>query len=1065
MVKFGGLKAKLFLLTIVPILICYAFYLIVITLYDYAVIEKSCERELKSQCEFISWLVKSAVEKGEYYKISEIIQVHSKLDFPFTISIIPTNSILEKNVPGSMISKIGRDNIPTEGYFQINGRVGFVSPITVQGETYGYIMTSIYRSYITHSLVLRVIMTSIMAFVFLLFLYLILETTGSFFLLQLEKIQGVIERILRTKNFSYRTRLRPSDEVGTLGYYIDMLLGEIDEKLMLLSSFQKSLENQVIAQKEALESASTARELAELNLKVEESKFKEIVDNVNSIILRMKPDGTITFVNRFAKEFFMYDEDELIGKNVIGTIVPPLDSNFKNLKEMILDIGKHPEKYKNNENENIKKNGERVWISWTNKAIYDENGDITEILCVGNDLTEHKKMEEEILRAKKELEEKNDELAKLVDEMKNLAVKAELANKAKTAFLANMSHEIRTPLNGIIGILHLLSSGMKDSNLKEFFDMALSNAEALLSLLNNLLELSRVECGGIPIHRTLFSVSDVVDEIIQMFWYRAREKNLMIISSVAAEVPNYIIGDASKIRQVLINLVGNAVKFTEEGEVIISVGVKEETDNDVLLRFEVKDTGKGLSEEDREKIFKAFERGKNAEERRVEGAGLGLAICKQLIDLMEGEIGVESSINEGAKFWFEIKFEKPTEVSLPKVREKVSSAYILSGDSKFIEHVRKILKYLGGEKITSLNTINEILEKDKLEALEKSNAFVIIDADAIRNASLDELNNLKFTRVPMIIVYSSKTTLENIEFYERLSSNVTLVEFPIKTEDFIEAIRQSKYKSRVLSTEKETKRESQRILVGEDNPINQRVIFELLTRRGYRVDIATNGHEVLDKYLNEAYDLILMDIELPGLNGYEVTKRIREIEERKGMRTPIIALTAYSFEEYKEKSIEAGMDDFLSKPVSPMKLIEIVRKYILHTFPSKLSESSEGYKILERVVFDEIKALERVDNEPELLIESLEMFLEISRRYIEEAEKAIEDDNVESFLRVVHTLKSSAGLIGGMKVSYIAGILEEKCRNLQTLKIEEIQGLFSELKESLSELISVIKERLSEAEG
>ncbi len=1065
MVKFGGFKVRFLLLTIVPILICYVFYLIVITLYDYAVIEKNFEKELKSHCEFISWLVKSAVEKGEYYKISEIIQVHSKLDFPFTISIIPINSILEKNVPGSMISKIEGDKIPTEGYFKINGRVGFVSPIIIQGETYGYILTSIYRSYIIHSLALRVITTSIMAFVFLLFLYLILKTTGSFFLLQLEKIQGVIEKILRTKNFSYRTGLKPTDEVGSLGYYIDMLLGEIDEKLMLLSSFQKSLENQVIAQKEALESESTARELAERNLKVEESKFKEIVDNVNSIILRMKPDGTITFVNRFAEEFFMYDEGELIGKNVVGTIVPPLDSNFKNLKEMILDIGKHPEKYKNNENENIKKNGERVWISWTNRAIYDENGDIMEILCVGNDLTEHKMMEEEILRAKKELEEKNDELTKLVDEMKNLAVKAELANKAKTAFLANMSHEIRTPLNGIIGILHLLSSSLKDSNLKEFLDMALSNAEALLSLLNNLLELSRVECGGIPVHKTLFSVSGVVDEIIQMFWYRAREKNLMITSSVAAEVPDYIIGDANKIRQILINLVGNAIKFTEEGEVFISVGVKEETENDVILRFEVKDTGKGLSEEDREKIFKAFERGKNAEAKKIEGAGLGLAICKQLIDLMEGVIGIESSVNEGTTFWFEIKFEKTTEVSLSKVREKVSSACIVSGDSKFIEHVRKILKYMGGEKITSLNTINEILDKDKLKALEESNAFLIIDANAIENASLDELNNLKFTSAPMIIVYSSKTTLENIEFYERLSSNVMLVEFPIKTEDFIEAIRQSKYKSRVLCIEKGTNREPQRILVGEDNPINQRVIFELLTRRGYKVEIATNGQEVLDKFLNEVYDLILMDIELPGLNGYEVTRRIREIETSRGTRTPIIALTAYSFEEYREKSIEAGMDDFLSKPVSPMKLIEMVKKYILHTSPNKLLESSGGYKIIERAVFDESKALERLDNDPELLIESLEMFLEISRRYIEEAEKAIEDDNVESFLRVVHTLKSSAGLIGGMKVSEIAGILEEKCQNLQTLKIEEIQCLFSELKESLSELISVIEEKLSKGRG
>ncbi|MCX8064454.1 MAG: response regulator [Candidatus Hydrogenedentes bacterium] len=1059
MKKFQTFKTKLYLLTIIPLVLCYLFYLGIITVYDYRTLERNCEQTLQSQSEFLASLIKYSIERGELGKLSEVINTHKRTESLFHHTIIPIHESL-KSYFGENNLEIDMSKLPEEGHFYEDGKAGYVYPIKLQNTIYGHICIWTYRSQFMHPLYTRILMTSLMAFVIFLFLFLIVKSTGSFFLLQLENITKLLEKIMETKNFSLRTKMSPVDEIGVVGHYIDKLLDEIDERLITLSSFHKILEEQITHHKTVLSQESLARELAEKNLQIEELKFKELVDNVNSIILRMKPDGTIVFINQFAEDFFMYDKDELVGKNVIGTIVPPLDSNFRNLQEMIIDIGKNPHKYKNNENENIKKNGERVWISWTNKAIYDENGNITEILCVGNDLTEHKKMEEEIVRAKKQLEEKNQELAKLVEETKNLAVKAELANKAKTAFLAKMSHEIRTPLNGIIGILHLLSSGVKDPSTKEFIDMALSNAEALLSLLNNLLELSRIEAGKVPIHKSLFSLRELTEEIIQMFWYRAREKTLMLTYSIAHNTPEYLIGDISKIRQILINLVGNAIKFTEEGDITITIESKEEDLAKAKVRFEVKDTGKGLSEDDLERIFNTFERGKNAEEKKVDGAGLGLAICKQLVELLEGKIGVKSNIGEGTTFWVELTLDKPSEATVPKFGVEISKAYLISQNQELIEQVTKALNSLGAKEIKILTSVKELLEETKSKNLKTEICFLIIDSNVVKNTPPEEVKTLRELTIRSVLVYPCNMSVDELKLLENSLPNAISVEFPIKTQVFVKSLSYHRIKIQPSHEESGVTEVSRRILVAEDNPINQKVIYEFLARRGYKVDLASQGEEVLEKFSRNRYDLILMDIEMPGLNGYEITRKIREMEQKRGTQTPIIALTAYSFEEDRERCIEAGMNDFLTKPVSPTNLIETVKRHLVKDD----SISVETHQPLgqEELIFDEKLALSRVDNDKELLKETLEIFIKTSSKYIYEAEEAIKENNIDSFFRTMHTLKSSAYTIGGIKIGNLAKTLEEKCRELSNLSSGEIQTLFSNLKTSWNELISVLKCKLTE---
>lgn len=1059
MKRIQSFKTKLYLLTFIPLVLCYFFYLAITTLYEYRAHEKNCEQVLQSQCKLLASLIEDLLDTEQFDKLTETIKKQNISESLFHITLLPLHQSLKIYFPEES-PEIEVSKLPEEGYFYQEGKIGYVEPIKSQNINYGYICIWAYRNQFTYPFYSKILTTSLMTFFIFLFLFLTVRTTGSFFLLQLGNLTKILETILETKNFSLRTKMTPIDEIGVIGYYIDRLLEEIDEHLITLSSFHKLLEEQIKHHKVALSQESLARELAEKNLQMEELKFKDLVDNVNSIILRMKPDGTIIFVNRFAEEFFMYEKDELIGKNVIGTIVPPLDSNLRNLEEMILDIGKNPDKYKNNQNENVKKNGERVWISWTNKAIYDDTGNIIEILCVGNDLTEHKKMEKEIINAKQLLEEKNRELAKLVEEMKNLAMKAELANKAKTAFLAKMSHEIRTPLNGIIGILHLLSSGVKEASTKEFLDIALSNAEALLSLLNNLLELSRIEAGEVPIQKSLFSVKEVIEEIIQMFWYRAKEKNLMLTYSIKSTVPEYLIGDASKIRQILINLVGNAIKFTEEGEINITAELTEDTITNAKIKFKVSDTGKGLSTEDREKIFNAFERGKNAEEKRIDGVGLGLAICKQLTDLLGGKIDFECKEGEGTTFWFELTLDKPSESSTPKLGIKLNEVYLVSQNKELTEQIVKILSPLALKKLITTKNINEVIEKIKERSIVGEEILLLIDSSVLKDLASELMSSIRTIQTQTILIYPCNASVDDLEYFEKSLPNSKFIQFPIKTQEFINIISQPKPKTSFHLKENNFPLTEKRILLAEDNPVNQRVIYEFLARRGYQVDIASHSEEVLEKFLKNKYDLILMDIEMPGQNGYEITRKIREIEKDKGLQTPIIALTAYSFQEDKEKCIEAGMDDFLSKPVSPMNLIETVRKHL----EKKSLISNEPYEVSEKeaLTYDEEIALKRLNNDEELLKDAVNLFLEISPKYLSDAERAIRENNVGSFFIAMHTLKSSAYTVGGIKTGNLAKILEDKSRQVSSLEDPEIQQLFLELKNSLFELVSILRNKFQE---
>ncbi len=368
------------------------------------------------------------------------------------------------------------------------------------------------------------------------------------------------------------------------------------------------------------------RKKVEMRLNESREKYRELVENANSIILRMDTAGRVTFFNEFAQKFFGYTEREIIGRNVNETIVPDVDSSGHRLHELMSDVCRNPNRYPMLENENIKKSGERAWISWTNKPIFDSAGRVSELLCVGNDISSLKKTESELLRAKEA---------------------AETADNIKSAFLATMSHELRTPLNSIIGFTGILLQGLAGSlneEQRKQLGIVQNSARHLLDLINDVLDISKIEAGQVEVRSDPFDLRKSVEKVVQTMRPLAEKKGLRMDLEVAAEVDR-IVSDQRRVEQVLMNLLSNAVKFTDSGAVTVRCAVVNR-----CAEVSVADTGIGIRPSDHERIFRPFHQVENGLTRSHEGTGLGLSICKRLLDLMGGAIRLESKPGSGSRF-------------------------------------------------------------------------------------------------------------------------------------------------------------------------------------------------------------------------------------------------------------------------------------------------------------------------------------------------------------------------------------------------------------------------------
>ncbi len=666
---------------------------------------------------------------------------------------------------------------------------------------------------------------------------------------------------------------------------------------------------------------------------------RDYVDNVlNSMtdtLLVTTPEGRIELVNPAACTLLDYHEDELIGQ-ALSLVYPEVQDEFLSSNRQAKLLSEDTVSY-GLETTYRSKRGVDIPVSFSGALMTRHDGSLQGIVCVAQDITERKRSEHALRLAKEQ---------------------AESANQVKSIFLATMSHEIRTPMNGVIGMAGLLLDTNLDDEQRECAETVRQSGEALLVIINDILDFTKIEADKLELELIDFELRTTVEDVLDLLSEPAHRKGLELSCQISADTPSWVSGDPGRVRQVLTHLVDNAVKFTETGEISVRVSLEQQKARDVVIRFAVTDTGIGISPEHQAQLFQPFSQANGSTTHKYGGTGLGLAISKQLATLMGGDIGVESMLEQGSTFWFTVRLTALTKPAALTVLDNLHAIRVLCVDDHATN--RKILEgqlQSWGLDVDCVESGVSALSQLQT-AQDQSHPYDLVILDHYM-PGMDGLEVARATKatpalaVPRLILLTSIAQRGQHAESQRMGFAAYLTK-PVRASHLFDCI------ATVMGTPphdapmspitrhslEETRAQARaKVLVVEDNVVNQKVAIRLLEKCHCRADVAANGQEAIEALSRIAYDCVLMDCLMPDMDGFEATATIRQRESTTGLRVPIIAMTANTMEGDRERCIEAGMDDYIPKPMKVEALRDILQKWISSCAETPPPQSSRAPSI------------------------------------------------------------------------------------------------------------------------